>query len=76
MALYVALINFPSHGCLNPIFRWNSGPNLVSSIIVKLYQVCACFKKLVEDAWLYILLSRFKEVSAMSELHWRHPDSG
>jgi len=35
MTLCVALIIFLSHSCFNPIFRWSSGPNVVSRIIVK-----------------------------------------
>jgi len=53
MALCVAL-KILSHGSLNPIFRWNSGPNVMSSIIVKeqnhISSVLAV--KAGEDAWL------------------------
>ena len=35
MSLHVALIIFLSHGCLNPMFRWKSGPNIMSIIVVK-----------------------------------------
>jgi hypothetical protein len=35
LALCVAFIIFLSYNCLNPIFRWSSGPKVVSGIIVK-----------------------------------------
>ena len=68
MTLCVPLIIFLSHGCLNPIFRWNSGPNVMSSIIVKSRILSGLYLllKTGEDAWLYILSSCFKEVSALS----------